>query len=34
MQVELEEEHDPPAFLKSRKKDRIDEIEEEVVQTI
>ncbi|XP_046651655.1 transcription factor IIIB 90 kDa subunit-like [Daphnia pulicaria] len=29
MQVDLEEEHDPPAFLKSRKKDRIDEIEEE-----
>ena len=30
MQVDLEEEHDPPAFLKSRKKDRSDKIDEEV----
>ncbi|EFX79436.1 hypothetical protein DAPPUDRAFT_304854 [Daphnia pulex] len=30
MQVDLEEEHDPPAYLKSRKKDRTDIIEEEV----
>lgn len=29
MQVDLEEEHDPPAFLKSRKKDR--DKEDEVV---
>lgn len=29
MQVDLEEEHDPPAFLKSRKKDRNEKIEEE-----
>ncbi|XP_032780051.2 transcription factor IIIB 90 kDa subunit-like isoform X1 [Daphnia magna] len=32
MQVDLEEEHDPPAFLKSRKKDRSDKVEEEATE--
>ena len=31
MQVDLEEEHDPPAFLQSRKKDRNDKGDEVVI---